>query len=170
MRLQSKEQRSADPDRNHDERRWRARRETLDPDEHHDDGDANRQREQRGFRDRVRDRYQVPNKRRSHDVHAQHFRKLVRYDDDGNTRFEAHQHGLGNEIGDESQPKKRRGDENHPDKQRQRRVRRERDRSIDARDIGKRRRRQNGQRRRRADTERQSSHRPSLSESRRLRP
>src|SRR5204862_533118 len=89
------------------------------------------------------------------------FRKLVRYDDDGNTRFEAHQHGLGNEIGDESQPKKRRGDENHPDKQRQRRVRRERDRSIDARDIGQRRRRQNGQRRRRADTERAFSTHPS---------
>jgi hypothetical protein len=51
----------------------------------------------------LRDAEEIDEKTLLGDVDAQEFRHLVEHDHEPDSRFEACQHGRGNEVGDESQ-------------------------------------------------------------------
>jgi hypothetical protein len=97
-----------------------ARQEALEPEDQPEHGERQHQGGDGCLRHVLEDRQQVPEESGLLDMDAQQLRDLIDDDDQADAGFEAGQHGLGDEVGDEAEPQRSRERRNRPDQHRQR--------------------------------------------------
>ncbi len=104
---QTQEAAGGNPHCDGDERGRRPRHEALQAEHQHEHDQASASRGRRGLGQVLNDGQDIPEEPRLLDVEPEQLRDLIHDDHQPDARFEAGQHGLGDEVGDEAEPQQR---------------------------------------------------------------